>query len=210
MSTIGSRLRDERKRIGLSQVDCANACGVHRRTQGNYELDKGRPDTEYLRAFAELGADVGYVEFGIRAGQVDNLGATQSRLLACLLTVLGYPDPMKIVLDAYSREQQEVQDAVSKHGDQVNIHLSTRGTQMFASALIVESSAVAVMLAEARELNVSLLGSTLDVVDQAVAATGVNLTADKKGRLVAAIYRNAVSLGRVDAKMASDAVELAA
>ncbi|RKU01957.1 transcriptional regulator [Burkholderia sp. Nafp2/4-1b] len=68
MSTIGSRLREERLRIGLSQEEFAAVGGVLRRAQSNYESDERSPDARYLTAVAELGVDVLYVLRGIKAG----------------------------------------------------------------------------------------------------------------------------------------------
>lgn len=63
--TIGARIREERKRLGLSQVAFAQAVGVHRRTQVNYESGERNPDTDYLAALAVAHVDVGYVLTGL-------------------------------------------------------------------------------------------------------------------------------------------------
>lgn len=62
--TIGYRLREERNRLGLSQTEFANACGVNQVTQSNYEKDKRNPDSLYLAAAAKLGVDVNYLITG--------------------------------------------------------------------------------------------------------------------------------------------------
>ncbi|MGA4081131.1 helix-turn-helix domain-containing protein [Ralstonia nicotianae] len=63
-STIGSRLRAERKRLGHSQSQFAELAGVHKNAQGNYESDLRRPDADYLTQIAVIGVDVLYVLFG--------------------------------------------------------------------------------------------------------------------------------------------------
>ncbi|WP_247319020.1 helix-turn-helix domain-containing protein [Ralstonia pseudosolanacearum] len=63
-STIGGRLREERKRLGHSQSQFAELAGVHKNAQGNYESDLRRPDTDYLVQIAQAGVDVPYVLFG--------------------------------------------------------------------------------------------------------------------------------------------------
>ncbi|WP_414016424.1 helix-turn-helix domain-containing protein [Burkholderia stagnalis] len=67
MAHIGSRLRDERLRIGLSQDEFATVGGVARRSQSAYESDERAPDAAYLLAVREIGVDIGYVLTGERA-----------------------------------------------------------------------------------------------------------------------------------------------
>lgn len=61
----GERLKEERKRLGLSKVDFANVLGIHRNTQGNYEAGR-EPPVPYLLAIQELGVDIAYVMDGER------------------------------------------------------------------------------------------------------------------------------------------------
>lgn len=63
----GKRLKEERERLGISQADFANACGVGRTAQFNYEIGKRNPSGKYLHAAGELGVDTGYVLFGERS-----------------------------------------------------------------------------------------------------------------------------------------------
>jgi len=65
MSSIGDRLREERKRLNLSQEACGIACGVTKMSQLNYEGNKRSPDAAYLQAFANLGGDVQFVLTGV-------------------------------------------------------------------------------------------------------------------------------------------------
>ena len=64
LAAIGRRIRLERQRIGLSQADLAALVGVHRKTQGNYELGARKPDVAYLQALAKAEIDIGYVVTG--------------------------------------------------------------------------------------------------------------------------------------------------
>ncbi|MGV4733187.1 helix-turn-helix domain-containing protein [Burkholderia pseudomallei] len=66
MNTIGSRLREERLRLGLSQDEFAAVGGVARRAQSNYESDERSPDAKYLTAVAGLGVDVLFILLGRR------------------------------------------------------------------------------------------------------------------------------------------------
>lgn len=60
------RLKEERLRLGLSQQDAADACGVSREMWGKYERGKGVPGGEVLFSFASRGADINYILTGMR------------------------------------------------------------------------------------------------------------------------------------------------
>ncbi len=68
MQRIGDRLREERKRLGMTQEQFAAAAGVVGRTQGMYEREDRAPDSIYLAAVARLGVDIGYVVTGDAQG----------------------------------------------------------------------------------------------------------------------------------------------
>lgn len=61
---IGSRLREERERVGLSQTALANACGTSKRTVITWEQGSGTPAADILACMAHEGMDVGYVVTG--------------------------------------------------------------------------------------------------------------------------------------------------
>lgn len=75
MSDIGSRLRQERKRLGLSQREIGQLGGVAANAQGKYESGERVPKADYLAALANCGLDVLYVLTARRASTVaiDNL-----------------------------------------------------------------------------------------------------------------------------------------
>ncbi len=65
--SIGNRLREERKRIGLDQGPFGQIGGVQTVAQSNYENDKRMPDAAYLEKIAAHGADIQYIVTGVRA-----------------------------------------------------------------------------------------------------------------------------------------------
>lgn len=67
---FGERLKEERKRLDLTQQALAEACGVSKRQQLYYEADQW-PGGAYLAAAAAVGIDVNYVLTGKRTGQMD-------------------------------------------------------------------------------------------------------------------------------------------
>lgn len=64
MSNFGERLRQERKRLGLTQDELAEHGGVKKGAQFNYENGVRNPDTEYLIAIAAVGIDTQYLLHG--------------------------------------------------------------------------------------------------------------------------------------------------
>ena len=61
MSEIGTRLRQERRRLGLSQREMGQIGGVAANAQGKYESGDRLPKADYLAALAGAGVDVLYV-----------------------------------------------------------------------------------------------------------------------------------------------------
>ncbi len=68
MNTIGSRLKEERTKLGMTQEKMALAGGCTKRTQIYYEANKRSPDSSYLSLVAELGVDVNYILTSRREG----------------------------------------------------------------------------------------------------------------------------------------------
>ncbi len=58
---MGSRLREERKRLGFSQEEFASRAGVSRGTQKGYERESTAPDIRYLVTIEQMGVDLDYV-----------------------------------------------------------------------------------------------------------------------------------------------------
>lgn len=92
---FGERLKEERKRLDLTQQALADACGVSKRQQLYYEADQW-PGGAYLAAAAALGIDVNYVLTGKRAGQMNN--PQDALLLAAFRTAS--PEIKRVVMAA--------------------------------------------------------------------------------------------------------------
>jgi len=65
--SIGSRLKEERKRLGMDQIAFGQMGGVQAVAQSNYENDKRHPDAAYLASISAAGVDVLYIVTGQRA-----------------------------------------------------------------------------------------------------------------------------------------------
>ena len=66
MKDLGSRLKEERKRLGLSQQDFGSIGGVEANAQGKYESGERIPRSDYLAALGRKGIDIMYVLSGER------------------------------------------------------------------------------------------------------------------------------------------------
>jgi transcriptional regulator with XRE-family HTH domain len=79
---ISTRLREERKRLGLSQTEFAAKAKVHLKSQMNYEKGDRAPDAAYLSAIAAAGADVLYILTGERREGLDAAGVAMFETMA--------------------------------------------------------------------------------------------------------------------------------
>jgi len=69
---FGPRLAAERKRLGLSQKDAAERCGVRREMWGRYERGIAEPGVTVLEHFCALGADPGVLLGGAAKKEPDS------------------------------------------------------------------------------------------------------------------------------------------
>lgn len=66
-SLFAIRLKNERNRLGLTQADIANKCGVSREMWGKYERGVALAGSEVLFSLTEIGVDIGYLFSGTRS-----------------------------------------------------------------------------------------------------------------------------------------------
>ena len=80
---IGSRLQEERKRCALTQNEIAEALGLAKRTQANYEAGTSDATASYLSKVAsQYGFDVPYILNGVRTTlAVDALSDVEDRIV---------------------------------------------------------------------------------------------------------------------------------
>ncbi|WP_314341814.1 helix-turn-helix transcriptional regulator [Simonsiella muelleri] len=63
-SDFGNRLKTERKKLGLTQAQATEKCGVSARMWGDYERNISQPKAEQLFLFKNAGIDIDYVMTG--------------------------------------------------------------------------------------------------------------------------------------------------
>ncbi|CDH30734.1 helix-turn-helix domain-containing protein [Xenorhabdus bovienii] len=64
MNTIGSRITEERERLGLSQAEFASLMGYPCHIQASHERDEIMPEGSYLQEITKHGCDILYVITG--------------------------------------------------------------------------------------------------------------------------------------------------
>ncbi|ALZ84724.1 MULTISPECIES: helix-turn-helix domain-containing protein [Pseudomonas] len=83
MSSIGSRLKEERERLGMSQGVFGEIGGVKTNAQVKYEKDERSPDALYLEALSRAGVDVSFVITGQRSTAISeaSVGPLEAEIL---------------------------------------------------------------------------------------------------------------------------------
>lgn len=77
---FGQRLKEERLRLGKNQLEFAQAGGVGRLSQIQYENETTSPTTRYLSGIANIGADLAFLLLGMRLGAVKLTAAQEERI----------------------------------------------------------------------------------------------------------------------------------
>jgi transcriptional regulator with XRE-family HTH domain len=217
MSTFSERLRQERKRLGLSQTDFAKALGVHLNTQSRYEKGHTEPDTAYLEALSQVGVDAVYVLTGMPRGfsqeeaarpgvaeliDMNSYYSQDSFNCDFFLSVLGItPEDWKEVVRLNLSRWPEFGDIPGV----MAYPFSSWGPEIARV-----SSVISGLLESASRLDSALLAKILEGVDEALAAHGQAMEPPKKAQAVAMLYRAFKASGKVDPAMIEEAVKLAA
>lgn len=114
------RLKEERERLGFSQIEFAESAGTTRKTLFNWENGTGGPTPEVLATWAALGVDVQYVVTGQRQGQ----GIGESAVFQAVLNAV----------DLLSLEKKVDADQLAK----AVVKLCARQAVPFASAVGIQ------------------------------------------------------------------------
>jgi len=179
MSTIvGDRIREERKRLGLSQAAFATKVGVHRRTQVNYESGERKPDTEYLEALALAGGDIGYVLTG--ESEFDRLQAYKLAL-----------DAMRFELELFSEHDEEwvrVLELLATDWKDFRLHRGSKFPGRAAVTTLLKKSPVLM-------LDTRLLEDVIEKLEFVLDSKGVRLPPSEKASAILCLFRDAKKPG---------------
>lgn len=204
MSTQGERIRDARTNLGLTQEEFAKRCGVHRKSQQNYELDKRHPNEAYLNALEEMGIDSTYIMTGGYRSDYGSYPVLYNNLLLALLNEMGYDEEVAgLTLQSFEKKLKAIAPTDESSDE------TYAWTKDVASILFKDSSKISDLVSNAAELDSTLLGEVLASVDSELLKHSGKLSSEKKGRLIASTYRNAKVQGKIDLKLLSEAISLA-
>ncbi|WP_031421355.1 helix-turn-helix domain-containing protein [Xanthomonas euvesicatoria] len=130
--TVGKRLKEERKRLGLTQEEMAVQLGLTRYAQLNFEKNINLPGGAYLLAALDRGVDVMYVLSGHRA-QLDPV----DRLL-----LSAFKDASPVARNAALTALGVLTDASSKAsgGPVLSLNNSEVGQAVSTTAIVDQSN----------------------------------------------------------------------
>jgi transcriptional regulator with XRE-family HTH domain len=101
--SFGTRLAEERKRLGLKQAEFADLVGTDVPKQSLYENDRRELRADYLARLADAKVDIVYILTG-RRSEGDWLSSGPSELLTSYLTL---PPEMQDALEAFARSLRD-------------------------------------------------------------------------------------------------------
>lgn len=197
--TIGSRLREERERLNLSQVEFAEKTGISRVTLGRYEAGKRNPDIAYLSTLKEIGVDLDWVIFGVRKDEVVDCPYTKT---------LGIPSdritkPISLadcrnMASGVTLRQTSNADGIKQWNEYCQVC-----PQHPAKGMPTKQ-------ADDVGIDVNLLLSVLEGVEKILQnGGGAKIEPSRKARVIAMLYRAFKTSGKVDPTMIEEAISLA-
>lgn len=191
MPGIGERIREERDRLKMTQAEFAEACGVKRTAQFNYETGNRLPDAAYLVAARGLGVDVEYVLFGSRQGDGNKLGYVVEVFLIQLFRHLEIP------LEQLGEVVSSLHQVALRGGSHYYVEEENRvlvGHLLQASRIFNRETKVL-------ELDRYLLVDIIDSVDRHLNALGRQVSPTQKALRIASLYQMFSEAGRIDSEM---------
>lgn len=129
--SVGKRLKEERKRLGLTQEEMAVQLGLTRYAQLNFEKDVNLPGGAYLLAALDRGVDVMYVLSGHRA----QLDPADLRLLSLIKSAPPIARTAALAALGVSADK-----AISSAGPIVVLNESDVGQTISTTAVIDQSN----------------------------------------------------------------------
>lgn len=181
---LGERLRQERRRLGLTQEDLASCTGIHRRTQANYERGKTAPDMAYFQALRRVGLDAKYVQTGTKSSPNDEQSSAAERLFLALCDALQIP--LEKVYAAINGAAEVRMTSLEFQG--------YVGSLMRSSPLLNSKSKVLV-------LDRDILVDIIDGFERCLDAMNKRVSPLQKAHYIASMYRDFGEKGEINAEM---------
>lgn len=209
--SIGERIAEERKRMGLSQSAFAELVGISFSSQRRYESGSRDPDTSYLDSLRRHGVDVQYVMTG-------RIKQTAKGYDADTLSEFGLAIAKRYQISPNELQdlQREVSDAMKGEEEPDSMEMvaiekrvaSYEATFFIHATDFFERRLKSMHSTGANELDSSLLAEILDGVDRELSARGKSFDPMRKAQAVAMLYRAFRVSGEVDYHVLAEAVAL--
>lgn len=116
METFGDRLREERRRLGLTQTEFAAISGQKKQSQVRYESGERSPDGNYFAALARADVDIMYVLTGTR--ESETIAKLQAEMHAATMSEMQRPEKEAIAAimeEARRAEAEAIQKVLASH-----------------------------------------------------------------------------------------------
>lgn len=184
LKDFGKRLKEERERLGMSQIQFAQLCGVGRTAQFNYERDEREPSFTYMDMAEKLGVDALYVFTGTRIGRDWAYARAYSKLLYTVEMFLGLEEGVleQLCKDCVALDEKLMQSqgepetgGVIDFGDWQLAVIAWLGTSTKADKCV----------------DPALLARLLDTVKQSALKLGLTLSTEKLLRASLMLYPDA-------------------
>ena len=192
--TVGSRLRLQREKLGLSQVEFSRKLGITARSQRNYETGTRVPDAEYLIAASKIGVDLVRVLHG-------DYGDSEHHELNDVAYILS-------IEQAFGMSHEDLAEAIDSAliDDNVNAY----DPEILLREFRRRSPIVQAILDRENGLDTGMLADILVGVEAILLSHDLAIESTKKAKTVAMLYRAFKASGKVDPAMIDEAVTLAA
>lgn len=188
MDGFPTRLREQRKKLDLTQADFAEKCGVKRRAQAAYEAGERVPDANYLIGAARLGADLKYLLSGVLSTDAEREKFAVDWLVRTLCQFLEIPaDLADTALALATNINARPPDEFGKQFEMEGI----------ASELLRGSRRLNSVEVQA-QLNRDLLVDAIREQEEAWARRGKQPSPIERSHRFATIYQDAAASGRLN------------
>lgn len=185
--SIGKRIAEERKRMGLSQTAFANLVGVSLSSQRRYEKGDSDPDSAYLTASSKAGVDIAYLLTGEKEG---GQRAASQGYVHVIRFLQGYLElakgPISIEFDEAAQASYDGTRLYWENPDK-NLEASERADDKLRA--VIQKSPVLLL----REWQ---LEEIIEKVEFALEAKGLKLEPATKARVILALYREQKKTGK--------------
>jgi len=195
MNTIGSRIKEERERLGLSQEAFGKLGGVKKLAQLNYEKGNRQPGGEYLNLlYQHDNIDLDYIIHGLRRSPELDLSQADKNVLESLAVAIGI-DSNDIYNVCKIALSEEMRANLGKESDPNKIHEAVRK--------IIPANL------RSAEVDIDLLTEIIEKIEDGLQKFKYKLSPSKKSQVVAMLYRVFLESGKVDQKMIEESISIA-